>query len=384
MKNISEGWNHHVSPPQTAPFNSSLYHNKPDTNIINSYTHPIDPSLPSPSGEQQFHLQQTNPILYYNNSPNPINDHVIFSPVYSSVPASTNGFQSPDEVHSPSLSLQESLQTIVYQPNPLTPTPTNCPQTHSVGPQTHSPIPMSLESSLVLPQDLSLILPLPLEPTNSSLNEYLDGYIDGTDRTDHTHFLDLHTRRLEELCDPYKDISSMPLLGKRQQDGHDANLHVKIPRTMRLLSHDKQENNHRPSSLPLSFQTETYSNHPHTYSNHPHTYTSTGSGHLSDTSSGVSSSSAKFSVESNHTSPSSSPCLVTSPFSYPSLKLGTLELPLKENVRITSIIEPHAGLGTRGEYMKDEPLLPPSPPSPTPSLDLHPNLPIYNVRRLFY
>ena len=249
-----------------------------------------------------------------------------------------------------------------------------------------SPTPMSLDegnSPMGLSQELSSLLSLPLNVSESS-SDYLDTYIDET--SNHTHLLDLPLSQSNFTDSSPASLSLggdlTPLLGKRPIEQLD--LHVKIPRVTPSLSAlpTKEEDNARPSSLPLH-QTDSHSIQTHSRSSKKKTgsrSTNARSGNTSDTSSGISSSSTKYSNNSNHSSPSSSPCLVSSPFSYPSPLPLPPPPPTETDVPyIDPVLEPHSGLGSRDEYMKDEPLLPPSPPPHSSSLDLHPQIPVYTV-----
>uniref|UniRef100_A0A1X7VP21 JmjC domain-containing protein n=1 Tax=Amphimedon queenslandica TaxID=400682 RepID=A0A1X7VP21_AMPQE len=375
LRSISDGWPPHQSPHTSSiPSSSSpLFTNHRLDVSLNGYTPQPDSALVPPTPEQQYHFQQAQ--NYYTGS------HAAHVPneLYPGTPyrtSSTTGYHSTR----PSLTspLRDSPQAIVYQPNPLPLSPRT--MLHPC-----SPTPMSLDegnSPMGLSQELSSLLSLPLNVSESS-SDYLDTYIDET--SNHTHLLDLPLSQSNFTDSSPASLSLggdlTPILGKRPMEQLD--LHVKIPRVTPSLNAppSKEEDNTRPSSLPLH-QTESHSIQTHSRSSKKKTGShsaNTRSGNTSDTSSGISSSSTKYSNNSNHSSPSSSPCLVSSPFSYPSPLPLPPPPPSETDVPyIDPVLEPHSGLGSRDEYMKDDPLLPPSPPQ-SPSVDLHPQIPIYTV-----
>ena len=365
---------------------------------------PLAPPLPPPS-DQHYHFQQQN--QYYDNSrPNAHAPSDLYagagylcgnrgerSGYHGNNQSGYHGNRQPG-YHGNHSSLGSPLgdlpHTIIYQPNPVPTSPRT--MLHPC-----SPAPMSLDegnSPMGLSQELSSLLSLPLSAgdPSSSFKDYLDTYIN--EASDPAHLLDLpfSQSQLSESS-PVDSGDSTPLLGKRLNERLD--FQVKIPRVVTSpfgATPTKEDDAHaaiRSLSEPRSnHQTQSHSRKTHSRSKG--TRTSNGGtgttgrlgGHLSDTSSGISSSSTKCSASSTHSSPSSSPCLVSSPFSYPSPPPLPPPPPPpmsreSEVPRIDPILEPHSGLGSREEYMKEDPLFPPSVP-PTP-LDLHPELPVYTV-----
>lgn len=392
------------------------------SNVANShYPHDNDHSL--------------NPIMYYPTSTD-TNSANIFSPesvFYSPQSTTTPGnlleqvdnsptthqlpltpLDTGNSLHNSSLT-HNSLQPIIYQQNPLIPTTMDYSDSHTMS--LRSPTPMSLSgiNPLILPQDLYSVLPSSFDPTNMSLNvdEFFRDFSTTSSshaqqsgvvsQNGHAHFVNLWEEPSASIED-LKRKGDSEMLGKRVRSVEEC-LHspklVASPPTQ-LLTFEKQrfDINHaslvdpddpmvRPTSLPLSIPTDAVlirksSTQPEFDTNNSHTHVGLGSGHLSDTSSGVSSASTKFSTSPNLSSPSSSPHLVSSPFFYPSPDRNNLQ-PHSNNYKydeqklIVPIFEPHNGLGNEGEYMKEDPLRPPSPPPINEHLELHPKLPIYTV-----
>lgn len=335
-------------------------------------------------------------------------------------PASVNAHQLPlspldtdNSLHNSSLT-QNSIQPIIYQQNPLIPA-MDYPDSHTM--PVHSPIPMSLSSTdpATLPQDLYSLLPLSFDPTNMSLNvdEYLRDFrtassshaqqLGVVSENGHAHMVNLWEEPSASIEDLKREQNSK-MLGKRvhsiEQNLDSPKLVASSPTQLLTLEKQRDDIRHpnsvdldgpmiRPTSLPLSIPTDAVFIHklsaqPEIDTNNSHTHACLGSGHLSDTSSGVSSASTKFSTSPNLSSPSSSPHLVSSPFFYPSPDNNNRQRHFSnheynEEELIVPIFEPHSGLGSKGEYMKEDPLQPPSPPPPHESLELHPKLPIYTV-----
>ena len=335
-------------------------------------------------------------------------------------PASINTHQLPltpldtgNSLHNSSLT-QNSLQPIIYQQNPLIPG-MDYPDSQTMS--FHSPTPMSLSGTgpANLPQDLYSLLPLSFDPTNMPLN--VDEYLRDFRSTSSSQAEQLgvvsengdgHLANLwEEPSASIEDLKrkeNSEMLGKSvgsiEQNLHSPKLVASPPTQLVTLSKQRVNVSHassvdldgpmiRPSSLRLSIPTDAVFIHKSSAqlefdTNNSHTHACLGSGHLSDTSSGVSSASTKFSTSPNLSSPSSSPHLVSSPFFYPSPDHNNLQRhsnnhEYKEEELIVPIFEPHSGLGSEGEYMKENPLQPPSPPPPHEGLELHPKLPIYTV-----
>lgn len=375
---MSEGWSQSLLPQQATPYNQTYFH-KPETEFVGAYNIGDSfPPPPPPPSLQQHHFN--SPILYYNNSPAETTPTVDYLSSSLQLPNGTSPLENTPIYQTNTIGPHTNPRS--YTDNPHSHTDlhshahsyTTDPHSHATDPHSYTNTATTDSHSHTTPQSpMSLgnashnISPLD-SPPDPSLAEYLDKYING----DHTH--SLLNFPLDSPLD--KSCETPPITGKRHHE--ELNLQIKIPR-MTTSTCPSSPNQDRPSSLPI--KTEIYSTNPHSqttnphsHTTNPHSYTSTKrSGHLSDTSSGISSSSAKFSTSSS--SPSSSPCLVTSPFSYPNV--------VNVRKRITPVYEPHSGLGSSQEYMKGDPFMPPSPPSPSPKMDLHPELPVYEVHGIY-
>ena len=369
MKNITEGWigNHQISASPLQAHSPTLFSlNSPAgmSNISTCYNNqqldqPILPTTPVDTSQTY-----ENPIMYYPNTP----QYNISEQLYTGNHRATIESLIPKLPHT-----QDPLHP--YFSPVQTPHSANSISTFGSTSNSLSGTP----NAFPFPSSFS-----PLNP--------------------HPHPIGDHFNHQTLENKPNNLLTPLKVLGKRSHTGNSFFSETKSPKmiatspTPLLMGGDEHQiltdvsspmtDNSRPSSLFLPTNMHATSSnhktqcHPHfgTGSIYPHSHSSginMGSGHLSDTSSGISSSSAKFSASSDRSSTSSSPRFVSSPFFYPSPNFR--EVPIK---LIHPSYQPHSGLASEDEYMKENPLRPPrGPPSPVVEpLELHPEVPVYTIK----
>lgn len=287
-----------------------------------------------------------------------------------------------DPLHSSQSSLSESVHTIDYCPNPVV----TGSRTMPLQPSAISVVP---ESNPSLPHDLDLFTDLGIRvedylgdtvhnSNTASLHGLQSKLAGKVANTAVTSELEPRVRKesrkrskpqhLKQGNSPKLIASSTgcisPLstgLNKLPSSLIESTRHHSLPPPNQLLETSV-------SSPPLSVPPATIKKPEPSMTENTTTATS---GNASDTSSGVSSAGTKLSCSSSHSSPSPSPSAASGSNS-----------PAREEEDDGCIIpvpEPNPGLGDKKEYMRESPFLPPSPPLANESINLHPEVPVYEV-----
>ena len=374
--------------------------------------HP-SPMLYGPVNVQPEANMGFNPqIMYYNDvTMTPANG--VISPELCSpqaiLPNETDGaimaadlsMNTPSELSSqmsvpPEFS--EGVQKVVFQPNPLL-SPPNAGNYHGDVVGASGPSPFPFEDNSDLPQDLSAVLPLQFESQNVNMEDYLGMLVSspegGVQNIEICENSSLPQRLKEGAKEPSNIASSnnkKAALGKRtrmdnQEKVTPSKMVARPPSALNLTGKEISEISSSPLLLdnltttagvkcsstmevgsPVFSQSQIQ-----IFTN---CKTGISSGNQSDTSSGISSGSNKLST-SNNSTPSSSPFNTFSPVisDHSSLDFS----PDRTSSEIIPIFEPHPGLGVKEEYMQTSPIRPPSPPPSDESIDLHPELPVFEV-----
>ena len=392
------------SPPQLFPQQLSSMDNSLSLHLDGSssadnpypsftgYNHTTQPHLLPNSNFYSSSLPFSNPVSHNGGH---LSTSVGLCDSVSSqqlLPTATRGqVSSGSEVlHSSRSSLSDSVHTIDYCPNPVV----NGPQAMPLQPSTGSVVP---EVDPSLPHDLHFVDPL-------NLGIRMEDYLRETDHGNSSASLHkpatagIKSRLPSRYSDPQK--KKEPRKRTKAQKGNPSMLVACSPLCLSPTSNDSNSVDivpsepakngstaNRPTSLvhfPEKSVSTTSTLSPAQVSNsqpsqpqpkhQPETdsHPTLCSGNASDTSSGVSSAGTKLSSTSPHSSPSPTSSTTTSGNTSPVVERETPSY-------ITPIPEPNPGLGDRKEYMNQNPFFPPSPPLADSTINLHPEVPVYEV-----
>ena len=395
-------------PPPILPIATSLP-NLPNSNNRFSVPLPMDsqgsfsshhPQLNSLDNSAHFDSSSTtaSPYPSFNSFP-PQPHHSIYSPSPSfsnEIPLNVSHLSSSasdpldlsflplgghistcsDPLHSSQSSLSESVHTIDYCPNPVV----TGSRTMPLQPSTSSVVPKSNPS---LPHDLDFITDLGIrvedylgetvhdsnaatvqgvqskmvrEMVNAAATSELEGpqARKETRKRSRPHQLKQGSSPKYIVSSP-SCLSSSTGVNKLPSSLIESTRHHSLPPS-------NQHTEASVSSPPLSVPAPTRKPQPRIAEN----TTTLSSGNASDTSSGISSAGTKLSSSS-----SPSPSAASG---------GNSPARVDENNDcIIPVHEPNSGLGDKKEYMRESPFLPPSPPLADQSIDLHPQVPVYDV-----
>ena len=355
-------------------FDSSSNTASPYPSFTSFPSQPLSIYSPSPSFSNQIPLNVNHP------SSASLRDNSLDLSLQQILPLGGHISAGSDPLHSSQSSLSESVHTIDYCPNPVV----TGSHTMPLQPSTSSVVPQSVPS---LPHDLDFVMDLGIR-----MEDYLGETVNGSPST---------VQRLQNKPVGGVSVAATGEVEARakkeprkrsrsQQKGNPSKLIAGSPGCLSPLSTSV---NKLPSSLvvntrhhslpppnqhleavisspPLSVPAATTSQSSATKPMAGGTTTC--SGNASDTSSGVSSAGTKLSSSSSHSSPSPSSSAAASGSNSPVREE-------KDSGGIIPVPEPNSGLGDKKEYMRQSPLLPPSPPLADVSIDLHPEVPLYEV-----